>query len=84
MRGWCERKLIKLWDGEKIYQFETYSIEPHERGTLYLSGFDRVSQQMVLLKLERLKRAKMLQFSYSIPTDFNANSLAYHEDQGQR
>ncbi|MCU0499437.1 MAG: HTH domain-containing protein [Anaerolineae bacterium] len=77
IRGWCERKLIKLWDGEKIYQFETYFIEPNEQGSLHLNGFDRASQQRVILKLERLKRAKMLQFSYVLPNDFN---LAYQED----
>lgn len=71
IRGWCERRAVKLWDGKNIYEFATYLLEPSPSGSIYLVGRDLISHKLYALKLRRIKRAALLKAPYDVPPHFN-------------
>lgn len=87
IRGWCERRAVKLWDGKSIYEFATYLLEPSPSGAIYVVGRDLVSHKLYALKLRRVKRAALLKAPYDVPAHFNvqrylaepSNPSALHE-----
>ncbi|MBL8161543.1 MAG: transcriptional regulator [Anaerolineae bacterium] len=76
-RGWVERRKIKLWasltrNGEvQAREFSPYFIEPTTTGGLYAIGYDDLSQRVRTVKLEWVKRAKLLDETYEIPGQFD-------------
>lgn len=71
IRGWCERRTVKLWDGKNIYEFATYLLEPSPSGAIYVVGRDLISHKLYALKLRRVKRAALLKAPYDVPLHFN-------------
>lgn len=74
--AWIERRKVKLWGGAKnndIYgsDFSVYFIEPTATSGLYVIGWDDTSQAVKSLKVEAIKRAKLLENSYEIPVSFD-------------
>ncbi len=71
IRGWGERRVIKLWDGKTAREFATYFIEPTPSGQIYVVGRDLLAQKTYAFKLRRVKRAKLMKTVYNIPEDFD-------------
>lgn len=77
IRGWVEQRVVKLWvasnrNGEvQVRDFATYFIEPTMTGSLYSIGFDVASQSVKVHKIERIKRAKLSDEYYEIPSHFD-------------
>lgn len=71
IRGWGECRLVKLWDGEIVSEFATYFIEPSPLGEMYVLGLDQVTQKLRAFRLRRIKRARLMKASYSIPAEFD-------------
>jgi predicted DNA-binding transcriptional regulator YafY len=75
-QGWGERRKIKLWYKTAHHretvarEFATYFIEPTAAGGVYAVGMDDVSGCIRALKLDRIKRVKLLQSTYQIPERF--------------
>ena len=58
----------------KTHVLETYFIQPVVRGhATYVIGFCRDCDSILLFKVERIQSIKLLDVSYKIPSDFNAN-----------
>lgn len=76
-RAWGERRKVKLWykaskNQEMVArEFSTYFIEPTASGSVYAVGLDDFSGRVRALKIERLKRVKLLQSNYDIPSRFD-------------
>lgn len=76
-RGWVERRTVKIWssvarNGEvQARDFSTYFMEPTTTGGLYAIGFDDLTQRVKTIKLDWIKRAKLLETTYEIPTQFD-------------
>jgi len=76
-RAWSERRKVKLWyrstNGQETIarEFSTYFIEPTASGAVYAVGLDEFYGRVRPLKLQRVKRAKLLPSSYEIPTRFD-------------
>ncbi len=72
IRGWWDRRAVKLWAGRGSVEFTTYFIEPSPSGDLFVVGQDLGMQRVRVLKVRRIKRAVLLKMpSYEIPPDFN-------------
>ncbi len=77
IRGWVEGRTIRLWgssskNGESyVRDFRTYFIEPTTTGGLYTVGQDALSQSIKVLKIEWIKRAKLLDEEYEMPEQFD-------------
>ncbi len=74
--AWVERRKVKVWGGGKSgdvnpCDFCIYFIEPTTTGGLYAIGNDESGEGVKALKIEAIKRAKLLDDAYSIPTDFD-------------
>ncbi|MBC8171524.1 MAG: WYL domain-containing protein [Anaerolineae bacterium] len=71
IRGWGERRLVKLWDGEIVSEFATYFIEPSPLGEIYVLGLDQVTQRIQAFRLRRIKRARLMKTPYLISAEFD-------------
>lgn len=77
IRGWVEGRTIRLWgstgkNGESyVRDFRTYFIEPTTSGGLYTVGQDTFSQAVKVLRIEWIKRAKLLDDEYEMPEQFD-------------
>lgn len=77
IRGWVEGRTIRLWgslskNGESyVRDFRTYFIEPTTTGGLYTIGQDVLTQSIKMLKIEWVKRAKLLDEHYEVPENFD-------------
>lgn len=85
VRGWCERRLIKLWDGRGVYEFATYFLEPSPAGVVFAVGCDVLTDQMGIVNLSKVRRAALLKATYDLPAHANpyrylANIAAELED----
>ncbi|NWF70680.1 MAG: transcriptional regulator [Chloroflexi bacterium] len=91
-RAWGERRRVKLWhssvnSGEtSAREFAPYFIETTPSGTLYVVGFDMLSQRVRAFNLRQIKRVKPLLSLYERPA---ARELlrylaegSVHEDDG--
>ncbi len=65
-RAWADQRRIKLWyrtrSDEKFRarELSTYFIEPKPDGSVYIVGFDSLSQRVRAFKLSRIRHVKML------------------------
>lgn len=77
IRAWVERRSVKLWAGTsrsgdvQTYEFSPYFIEPTTTGGLYVVGMDRAEEAIRALRIEWIKRAKLLEDTYDIPASFD-------------
>ncbi len=77
IRGWVEGRTIRLWGSQSkqgetyTRDFRTYFIEPTTTGGLYTVGQDVQTQSIKVLKIEWIKRAKMLDEEYEVPEAFD-------------
>lgn len=75
--GWVERRQIKIWgsisrtESAQARNFSTYFIEPTTTGGLYAIGLDEVTNKIKAVKLDWVKRAKLMDETYEIPTQFD-------------
>jgi predicted DNA-binding transcriptional regulator YafY len=74
--AWVERRAVKIWGGGKnsdsaYSDFSTYFIEPTATGGLYAIGSDDDGRSVKALKIDAIKRAKLLETHYEIPPDFD-------------
>jgi proteasome accessory factor B len=74
--AWIERRKVKIWGGGRsgdMYSsdFLVYFIEPMTTGNLYVIGSEELTGSVKALKIEAIKRAKLLDTRYEIPTDFD-------------
>lgn len=76
IRAWVETRKLKLWgsvtaNGEiEARDFATYFIEPTLSGGLYAIGHDYLTQSPRAIKLEWIRRARLLDDTYQIPAAF--------------
>jgi proteasome accessory factor B len=77
IRAWVETRNLKVWGsstrtGEiEVRDFSTYFIEPTLSGGLYAVGFDHQSETIRTIKLEWIRRARLLDTTYQIPAGFD-------------
>ena len=71
VRGWCERRVVKLWDGKAVYEFATYFLEPSPTGAIFAVGRDMTSGKIGALRLSRVKRVTLLKTPYDVPPHAN-------------
>jgi predicted DNA-binding transcriptional regulator YafY len=76
-RAWVERRKIWLW-GSSVRnvelnerEFSIYFIEPTTNGGLTVIGLDELNQRVRTVKLESIKRVKLTDNNYVIPTQFD-------------
>jgi proteasome accessory factor B len=92
-RAWSEQRALKLWyspsgnSAINLHEFSTYFIEPAAQGSLYAIGFDEISRRVCAFKLQWVRRVKLLQRRYEIPSDFDprfylANVWGGIQDEG--
>ncbi len=73
-RAWAEQVRVKVWyrsgaNGiDTIREFATYFIEPGIGGSLYLVGLDYMTQKIVPLRLQQVRRVQALKSSYRMPS----------------
>jgi proteasome accessory factor B len=78
-RAWGDLLKVRIWyesrDGVKLRQREisTYSIEPRIPGSLYVIGYDSLTQKVRPFQLTRIKRAQVLNTHYTIPVHQSAH-----------
>jgi predicted DNA-binding transcriptional regulator YafY len=76
-RGWVERRKIKVWGGlghggeVNGRDFSVYFIEPTTSGALYAIGYDDYSLSVAAVKVNAIRRAKLLDATYEIPAQFD-------------
>ncbi len=77
IRAWVSRHKVKLWGSSGksgdiyLHEFSTYFLEPGSNGGLYAIGYDEVTQGICTLKVEWIKRTKLLDETYDVPADFD-------------
>lgn len=77
IRAWVERRKIQLWTstakaGEvRTVQQSVYFIEPASSGGLYAVGWDDLSNAVKAVKVEWVKRIRLLDETYDTPADFD-------------
>jgi proteasome accessory factor B len=77
IRAWVESRKIHLWTstskaGEiQTIQHSVYFIEPASSGGLYAVGWDDFSEGVKAVKVEWIKRVRLLDESYDIPANFD-------------
>ncbi|MCB9451848.1 MAG: transcriptional regulator [Anaerolineaceae bacterium] len=77
IRAWVETRNLKIWSSSTrtgeiaAREFSTYFIEPTLSGGLYAVGFDHLSESVRSLRLEWVRRARLLDTTYKIPDDFD-------------
>jgi predicted DNA-binding transcriptional regulator YafY len=77
IHAWSERRKVKLWYSSlnsreaTAREFAIYFIEPTPSGSVYVIGYDSLSQRVRPFMLQRVKRAKLLRGMYEIPNHFN-------------
>lgn len=77
IRAWVETRNLKVWGSStrtgdiEVRDFSTYFIEPTLSGGLYAIGFDHQAETVRTLKLEWIRRARLLDTTYQIPTGFD-------------
>lgn len=79
-RAWAERRIVRLWyrsprSGEmRQRDLAPYCLEVSGPAySCYVIGYDNWAKGVRTYKLDRLERAQMLDESYEIPADFDAN-----------
>ncbi len=78
-QAWADRRKLRIWynthrDGEtKAREFAPYFIEPTPQGGLYAIGHDGLSGEIRTLKFQRIQKVQVLDESYNIPPNFDAN-----------
>jgi predicted DNA-binding transcriptional regulator YafY len=76
-RAWFERRKIRLWCSEtrngdiQARDFATYFIEPTLNTGLYVVGYDELNESVRAFRLEWVKRAKLLDSMYTLPSQFD-------------
>jgi proteasome accessory factor B len=76
-RAWFERRKIRLWCSEtrngdiQARDFSTYFIEPTLNTGLYVVGYDELNEGVRAFRLEWVKRAKLLDSMYTLPSQFD-------------
>lgn len=76
-RGWFERRKIRLWvstgkNSEIVTRdFAIYFVEPTSSGGLCAIGQDDLTQKVQTIRLETVKRVKLLDNNYDIPAKFD-------------
>jgi proteasome accessory factor B len=76
-RAWSEQRTLKLWygppgnSGISVHEFSTYFLEPAAQGGLYAVGFDEAYGRVCAFKLQWVRRVKVLQRRYEIPSEFD-------------
>jgi predicted DNA-binding transcriptional regulator YafY len=81
IRGWVERTRVRMWVADadhrtaeiSVREFATYFIEPAADGGLYLIGWDD-AMGVRTLRLETVRRAKLLDQHYEVPANFDRRS----------
>ncbi len=80
-RAWVERRLVRLWyrsprSGElRQRDLAPYFLEiAGPAYSCYVIGYDNWAHEIRTFKLDRLERAQMLDQSYEIPSNFDANA----------
>lgn len=77
IRAWVERRKVQLWTstpkaGEiRTVQQSVYFIEPASNGGLYAVGWDDLSNAVKAVKVEWVKRIRLLDEPYDTPVDFD-------------
>lgn len=74
IRGWGERRLVRVWESEVTYDFATYCLEPMPDGCVTIIGQDERTQQTRTMKLRHVKRAKLLKTAYALPETFDVQT----------
>jgi proteasome accessory factor B len=76
-RAWMERRKVKLWGSLargvdiSVCDFSPYFLEPTAAGGLYAIGYDDATRGVRAFRLGAIKRAKLLDDVYEIPTNFD-------------
>ncbi|MCG3209837.1 MAG: hypothetical protein FOGNACKC_03464 [Anaerolineae bacterium] len=80
-RAWSDRQMVRIWhryeDGGKVYEYDfaPYFIEPYAVGqTTHVIGYRTPPDAIRTFKLERIERIELLNKSYTIPADFDAQA----------
>jgi predicted DNA-binding transcriptional regulator YafY len=84
-RAWAERRLVRLWyrsphSGElRQRDLAPYFVEVSGPAySCYVIGHDSWAGELRTFKLDRLERAQMLDQSYEIPPEFDADAFLAH------
>lgn len=70
--AWGACRVVKLWDNRGAREFAPYILEILPTGSVYAVGLDIQAQKMRVLKVRRLKRAKLLAMTYVVPPGFDS------------
>ena len=71
-RGWVERRKVRVWAGSSgPADFSVYFLEPAATGGLYVVGYDDIDACIRTLRVEAIRRAKLLEVGYELPTAFD-------------
>ncbi len=81
-RAWSDRQMVRVWhrydDGGKVYEYDfaPYFIEPYAVGqTTHVIGLRTPPGAIRTFKLERIERIELLDTFYTIPADFDAQTM---------
>ena len=83
-RAWAEQRCIKLWyrtreeSKGRVREVSIYFIEPKPDGSVYIVGYDSLSQRVRAFKLSRVRRAEMLQSTYQMPFHFDTKRYLFY------
>jgi predicted DNA-binding transcriptional regulator YafY len=80
-RAWAERRIVRLWyRSPRSAEMRQRDLAPYclevsgPAYSCYVIGYDSWAKGVRTFKLDRLERAQMLDRSYEIPPDFDANA----------
>ena len=83
-RAWAEQRCLKLWyrarDDSKVRAREVsiYFIEPRPDGSVYIVGYDSLSERVRAFRLSRIQRVVMLQSTYQMPFHFDTKRYLFY------
>jgi proteasome accessory factor B len=86
VRAWIEQRIVRVKYASRggkprLFELAVYLIDSKPNGTLYVVGFDMLSERIISLKLERVRKVKALSTSYQIPSGFEARLYLWKHEQ---
>ncbi len=82
IRAWTERRPLRMivthrTGKPRIIEMAIYVVDSKPNGTLYAVGYDALSEQICSVKLERIRRIRLLTGTYQIPSTFDAQDYIW-------
>ncbi len=82
-RAWAEQRCIQMVyrsrdDGKtKLRVVSVYFIEPKRDGSVYIVGYDSLSERVRAFRLSRIEQVTMLQSTYEMPFQFDTKRYLF-------